>query len=499
MSEVIESYRYVQIVREDGADLPLYIIENPRLSPGETAIIKNPKEWLGDYLSVIERIGMFRTSIEREEFLDRYIRLQLTGKNISPDNLDRVISMIMDKIFFGYGMLGPLIRDDNLEEIMVNGIEIPVFVIHRKHGMCITNIKYENHEEIGELIGWLSRNAGREINEKTPLLDGHMPDGSRANVVISPASPKGPVITIRRFKRTPFTILDLIEEGSISSELSAFLWVCAEGFGMHPCNILIAGGSGSGKTTLLNSLMMFVPQYERVITIEDTLELNFDFLKNWVALEASPSLIERIGGIDMQTLVENSLRMRPDRVIVGEVRGKEAETLFVAMDIGLNGSMGTIHSNNAKETTIRLTSDPMNLPVRMFPLLDLIVVMNRYYDKNKGLTRRIVEVGEIAGLEGEVVQIGQIYRFNPKMDIISRTEYPILLTEKIARRCRLKNNQVNMEILKRKMVLETMIKKGIRREEDVIRVFQEYSKNSNAVISKLGIREKTAADTHPPD
>jgi flagellar protein FlaI len=340
------------------------------------------------------------------------------------------------------------------------------------------------------LIEWLSRNAHREINQKNPLLDGHMPDGSRANVAISPASPKGPAITIRRFRRDPFTILDLIAKRSLSSELAAFLWVCVEGFGIHPCNILIAGGSGSGKTTLLNALTMFTPQYERVVTIEDTLELNFNFLKNWVPLEANPSLIERTEGtIDMQTLVENSLRMRPDRVIVGEIRGKEAETLFVAMDIGLNGCMGTVHSNTAKETTIRLTSDPMNLPVRMFPLLDLIVVVNRRFDKNKGLVRRITEVGEVAGLEGEVVQIGQIYKLNPKTEEIARTEYPILLTEKIARNCRLTKQQVNVEILKRKLVLEAMMKNNIRGQKDVIKTFQEYHKNPDAVILKLGVAE----------
>ena len=499
MPEIIDSYEYIQIVRSEKHELPIYMVKEPELSPEERAIVENPKDLMGDYLSVINRLEIFRTSTEKEDFLNRYIKSQLKGKKISPHNLDRIVSMIMDKIFFGYGRLGPLMRDDNLEEIMINGLNIPVFVIHREHGMCLTNIRYENREDIDELIGWLAKNAGRKIDEKKPLLDGHMPDGSRVNVVISPASPKGPAITIRRFRRTPFTILDLIQMKSISSELAAFLWVCVEGFGIHPCNVLIAGGSGSGKTTLLNALTMFIPHYERVITIEDTLELNFDFLKNWVALEANPSLTERAEGIDMQVLVENSLRMRPDRVIVGEVRGREAETLFVAMDIGLNGSMGTIHSNNAKETTIRLCSEPMNLPVRMFPLLDLIVVMNRHYDKNRGLVRRVTEVGEVAGLEGDVVQMGQIYRWNARTDTISRTEYPILLTERIGRRCGLTKRQVDMEIVKRKLVLEAMLKKGIRMKNDVIAIFQEYHRDPDSLLSKLGIRETGPANRPPRD
>jgi flagellar protein FlaI len=490
MAEVLGAYDCIEIVRSSDAELPLYRVKEPQFSPSEISIVENPTSMMDDYRTVLARLDIFKSAKDKENFLDGYIREHLKGRTITPENLDRIVSVIMDKIFFGYGKIGPMIRDDNLEEIMINGLETPVFVVHRKLGMCITNVVYKNHEEIRELIEWLARNAGRTISEELPLLDGHMPDGSRANVVIAPISPKGPAITIRRFRRMPFTILDLVEMRSLNFDLAAFLWVCIEGFGIHPCNILIAGGSGSGKTTLLNALAMFIPQYERVVSLEDTLELNFDFLKNWVALEASPSLIERTKGVvDMQTLVENSLRMRPDRVMVGEVRGKEAETLFVAMDIGLNGSMGTIHSNTAKETTIRLTSDPMNLPVRMFPLLDLIVVANRRFDKDMGLVRRVTEVGEVAGLEGEVVQIGQIYKLNPKTEEIMRTEYPILLTEKIAQRCRLSKQQVTFEIQKRRYVLEAMMKRGIRSEDDVIRTFQEYHNNPDSVLLKLGIAD----------
>jgi flagellar protein FlaI len=490
MAEVLASYEGIEIVRTSDSELPFYNVKELQFSPGERGIIDNPTNMMGDYKSILSRLEVFRTTKDKEDFLDHYIRDHLKDRNITPENMTKIVSLIMDKIFFGYGKIGPMMRDDNLEEIMINGLEVPVFVVHRKLGMCITNIIYNTPDEVHELIEWLSRNAGRTIDEKTPLLDGHMPDGSRANVVIAPASPKGPVITIRRFRRNPFTIIDLIEAKSLNSDLAAFLWVCIEGFGIHPCNMLIAGGSGSGKTTLMNALAMFIPQYERIVTIEDTLELNFDFLKNWVAMEASPSLIERTsGGIDMQSLVENSLRMRPDRVIIGEIRGKEAETIFVAMDIGLNGSMGTIHSNTAKETTIRLTSEPMNLPIRMFPLLDLIVVANRRYDKNVGLIRRVTEVGEIAGLEGEVVQIGQIYKLNPKTEEIGRTEYPILMTEKIAYRCRLSKQQVNFEIVKRRCVLESMIKHGIKGEAEVIKLFQEYHKNPDAVLLKLGVAD----------
>jgi len=162
-------------------------------------------------------------------------------------------------------------------------------------------------------------------------------------------------------------------------------------------DVIVAGGAGSGKTTLLNALSMFIPKTDRVISVEDTLELNLEFIENWVPLEASPSVTEASEVLSMHSVLKNSLRMRPDRVIVGEVRGAEAETLFVAMDIGLDGSMGTLHANNARETTIRLMGEPMNVPLRMMSLLNLIVVMNRIFDRKRGMmsSRRLMLKGKL--------------------------------------------------------------------------------------------------------
>jgi len=289
-----------------------------------------------------------------------------------------------------------------------------------------------------------------------------MPDGSRANVAISPAAPYGPTITIRKFKSMPYNVIDLIEFGSLSSELAAFLWVAVEGFGISPCDLLISGGSGSGKTTLLNALAMFIPIHERIVTVEDTLELNFSFMKNWIPLEASSYFFEKDSAIDMHLLLKNSLRMRPDRVIVGEVRGEEAETFLVAMDIGLDGSMCTIHANNARETTVRLLEEPMSVPIRMIPLIDLIVVANRIYDRRKGTIRRVVQVAEISGVEKDVVQMGDIYKWDIRDDQIKRTEFPIMVKEKIARKCGITKKALNTEIYIREKILLYMLKNNIR-------------------------------------
>jgi flagellar protein FlaI len=187
----------------------------------------------------------------------------------------------------------------------------------------------------------------------------------------------------------------------------------------------------------------------------------------------------------MHALLKNSLRMRPDRVMVGEIRGSEAETLFVAMDIGLEGSMGTIHANNARETTIRLMDEPMNVPVRMIPLVDLIVVTNRIYDRTRGLIRRVTQVSEVAGIEKDVVQLGDIYNWDVKTDAIKRTEYPILLTETLSEKCGISKKRLNKEFMIREKVLEYMMKQNIRNHQDVLYYFQKYHKNPKEIIDQI--------------
>ncbi|MBU4341268.1 MAG: Flp pilus assembly complex ATPase component TadA [Candidatus Altiarchaeota archaeon] len=484
MPEVIEAYGDVKIMRDEESTLPLYIVLSPKFSKNETSVVERPKALISNYREIIKELESFRTSEEKEAFLIEYVKKQLKEKGISSDNMDRIVTVIIDDVFLGYGRIGPLMRDEHLEEIMVNGVGIPAFVVHRKYGMCMTNIQYDSQDTLYELINWLSNYSGRKIDYGTPLLDAHMPDGSRANVAVSPAAPNGPSVTIRKFKKVPFNIIDLIKLKTLSVDLAAFLWLCVEGMGIQPCNILVAGGSGSGKTTMLNALAMFVPHNERIVTVEDTLELNFEFLENWVAMEANPSVLGKTR-INSEALVENTLRMRPDRVIVGEVRGGEAYTLLVAMDIGLDGSMCTIHANTARDSTLRLMDEPMNIPIRMIPLIDVVLVMNRHFSRSTGVIRRVTEVAEIAGIEKDVVQLGDIYKWKSKEDDVARTEYPILLKERISERCSMSKKQLNAELFLREKVLEYMVKKNIGDTGRVIEMMHRYITNPKAVLSKI--------------
>jgi len=485
MAEALQSYDSVKIMAGEGGQIPYYLFMPPELNDDEKRALANSKSLVGDGSEIKKRLWSVHSNTEKEQFLKEYLKEKIKDQNVRPQNIDYVVSVVIDDLFLGYGRLGPLMRDENLEEIMVNGINTPVFVVHRKYGMCVTNIVFEDHEHLEGITGWIARYANRELNEQKPLLDAQMPDGSRANVAITPAAPYGPALTIRKFKRVPYNILDLIEKGSVNAELAAFLWVCVEGLGLSPIDLIIAGGAGSGKTTLLNALSMFIPRTERVVTVEDTLELNFEFIENWVPLEASPSVTDISQNLSMQSLLKNSLRMRPDRLIVGEVRGSEAETLFVAMDIGLDGSMGTLHANNARETTIRLMGEPMNVPIRMMPLLNLIVVVNRISDRKKGTLRRVTQVSEVSGIEGDVVQLGDIFYYDINSDSIKRTNYPILLTEKIATKCGISKKRLNTELLIREKVLQHMIASGIRDNTEVIKFFQMYHTDPRSVISKL--------------
>lgn len=221
---------------------------------------------------------------------------------------------------------------------MVIGTNRPVYVWHRRFNMCKTNVIFDSDRDILNIIERIAREVGRRIDQQSPLLDARLPDGSRVNATIPPISLDGPTITIRKFKRDPLTIIDLIKYGTMSSEVAAFLWVLVDGLGVKPANVLVAGGTGSGKTTTLNSLGMFIPPSERVISIEDTAELQLP-VEHWVRLETRPPNLEGKGEVTMDDLVRNTLRMRPDRIIVGEVRGPEARTMFTAMNTGHNGAL----------------------------------------------------------------------------------------------------------------------------------------------------------------
>lgn len=367
--------------------------------------------------------------------------------------------------------LEPLIEDDRLEEIVYNGPGKCAKVYHRKHGICNTNVFISN-EDIRKILDKIAGFTGKKITVENPLFDGRLPDGSRVNATIPPASPDGPTITIRKFLRDPLTIVDLINNGTINSTVGAYLWTWVEGLGYRPSNIILAGGSSSGKTTTLNVLGMFIPIEERLLTIEDAAELQLEH-EHWIRLESVPPTAGA-NEITMDSLLKNTLRMRPDRIIIGEIRSEEAKTLFTAMNTGHEGCMGTVHANTASETIIRLTTSPMDVDPMMITALDLIIMHQRLTLKEYGSVRRIVEISEIAGLEKDRPRLNTIFKWDPGTNSLKETGVPSKLREKISADASISLKRFDEILKERQEILEGLVLKNYRDVRTVSMIIQNY-------------------------
>ena len=367
---------------------------------------------------------------EYQKIKEEIIQLKINDKNLNVETkeikelmIEKSINSqkIIDKLtndLKGYGKIDSLLKDDELEEIMIIGKNKPVYVYHRKKGMMITEINL-SEIETKQIINKIANYVQRKIDKETPILDARLPNGSRVNATIPPITADGSTITIRKFKKEQLTILDLIKSNSLSPHLAAFLWINIDGLNVRPSNIIISGGTGSGKTTTLNTLSSFIPSDERIITIEDVLELQIP-QEHVIRTETRPPNIEGKGEINMDILLKNSLRQRPDRIIVGEVRSKEAITLFGALNTGHSG-MGTLHANSTQETITRLINPPMNVPSIMINSIDFIVMQNRIFHPTQGIIRRVTEVAEVVGMEMNKVQLNKIYQYDYSEDKLEYT------------------------------------------------------------------------------
>jgi len=383
----------------------------------------------------------------------------------------------------GYGAIQPLLNDDALEEVMVIGTDVPVYVAHSSHGALPTNITFNSDEDIQRIIEKIGRFSGRKIDLANPLLDARLPDGSRVNATLKPASLDGSTITIRKFKAEALTIVNILKWETLSSEVASYLWLAVDGARVNPSNIIVSGGTGSGKTTTLNCLGLFIPQDDRVITIEDTAELQLP-LPHKIRLETKPPNPEGKGALTFNELLINTLRMRPDRLILGEVRGEEAATLFVAMNTGHDGCFGTVHANNADETITRLTNAPMNVPLIMMPALQVIIMQNRISVAGK-FKRRITEVAEVSGIEMDKVLLNRVYVHNPKTDVVESTGVPSKLLQDIAAKAGVSPKDMQVEMQKRQIILDYLLSKDITKLEDVYGWVQDYYKDPDAVLNKI--------------
>lgn len=324
---------------------------------------------------------------------------------------ERVIVDLVDEIA-GYGPIQPLLEDPTITEVMVNG---PRKIYAERNGkIFLIDRSFKDDAHIMRVIEKIVMPLGRRIDESSPMVDARLPDGSRVNAIIPPLAVKGPVITVRKFSREPYSIEDLIGFGTMTKEMAEFLRACVA----SRLNIIVSGGTGSGKTTTLNVLSSFVPHDERIITIEDAAELRLQ-QEHVVSLESRPANIEGKGEITIRMLVRNALRMRPDRIIVGEVRGGEALDMLQAMNTGHDGSLSTAHTNSPRDTMSRLETMTLmagtDLPSRAIreqiaAALHLVVHQNRLRDGS----RRVTHITEVQGMESDVIVLQDLFVFDQK-------------------------------------------------------------------------------------
>jgi pilus assembly protein CpaF len=325
-----------------------------------------------------------------------------------PTDQEILVQQVIDEVF-GYGPIEDLMRDHEISEILINGPR--QLFIEKRGQLQSTNITFQDEKHLAELIRRLVASSSRQWDEKLPVLDARLPDGSRINIVGRPPALNGPLVSIRRFGVRPLTIDDLLNTRSITKEMLEFLSACVK----SRVNIIISGGTGSGKTTLLNALSRFVPNTERVVTIEDTAELELQ-QPHVAKMECQPGDVNGIGAMSMRDLVRNSLRMRPDRIMVGECRGAETIDMLQAMNTGHEGSMTTIHANSTREALSRIELminlsgvDVTERAVRKLiaSSINLVVQVSRL----SGGQRKVIAISEITGMEGDTVSMHDVFDF----------------------------------------------------------------------------------------
>lgn len=341
-----------------------------------------------------------------QKILDEIIAVEADDLNRA--DRFRIMEEVLNEIT-GYGPLEVLLKDPAVSEIMVNG---PHKVFIEKQGKIqLSDVCFKDNEHVMNIIDRIVSTVGRHVDESSPMVDARLSDGSRVNVIIPPLSLVGPVITIRKFSKKPITVEQLLNFGSLSQKMVSFLEACVKG----KLNIIVSGGTGSGKTTLLNVLSSFIPDNERIITIEDAAELQL-LQEHVITLESRPANLEGKGQISIRQLVKNALRMRPDRIIVGEVRSAETIDMLQAMNTGHDGSLTTIHANSPRDAVSRIETmilmSGMELPLRAIrdqatSAIDIIIQQSRLRDG----TRKVINITEVVGMEGDVIVMQDLFNF----------------------------------------------------------------------------------------
>jgi len=400
--------------------------------------------------------------------------------------------------FLGYGKIDILMNDTGIEDISCDGHQVPIFIYHKKYDAISTNIKFDTEDELNSFVVRLSQISGKQISIYSPIVDGKLPDGSRLQTTLGKTVTKTPTFTIRKFKEKPLTPVDLIDFQSLSIEMAAYFWMAIE----RGASILFCGGTASGKTTALNALSLFIPSQNKIVSIEDTREVSLPH-ENWIAgttREGFTASDEKTGkDIDMFDLIRAALRQRPKVIIVGEVRGREAYSLFQAMATG-HTSYATVHASDIHTLIQRLENPPIQLPRALLTSLDIIVFQNAV-DISGKTVRRMTSVTEIVKLDPDTNQL----IFMEPFKWVSKTEdrFESSGVSKILNNIRVQSDwteeQISEELEKRKTILNWMLKKNIRDYKDVGRIVADYAKYPEILLNKAREESEKEETENPED
>lgn len=481
---LIPPFAYALIQTDPKTRQTKYTVVEAPLSTDEIEKLKMIKDVLVENLDI--NFNALKNQEEAGNYLNTKVLKIIKEYGIKAD--DKTIDKLnyhIQRDFIGFGKIEPLLRDHMIEDISCDGIGIPIYIYHREHESISSNIIFDNESELDSFIIKIAQRAGRHISVASPLLDASLPDGSRVQLTYGKeVTQRGSTFTIRKFRADPMTITDLVSFNTIDVDIAAYFWISLE----NGKSAVIAGGTASGKTTLLNSLAMFIRPGNKIVSIEDTAELNLPH-ENWIPSVARTGFGGREadgtkrGEINMFDLLKAAMRQRPDFLFVGEVRGAEAYTLFQAMATGHTG-MGTIHGDSTQGIIRRLESEPMNIPRTLIQSLNVVSVQKRVRRGDK-IVRRATEIVEIVGIDSvtEDLITNRLFGWDPREDIFVNYGRSYVL-EDIQNALGISETEMQDELDRRKTVLRWMVKTKKNHFNLVNQVIQDYYKNPEQTLDR---------------
>ena len=485
MSAIEENYSYSRISYDSVSAEYLYEVIEPKLTEDEMNLL----DVLKKALIVSLNLSSDPSVEHRNEVLNKaadMLMLKL-GLSLQPISRERILYYLR-RDFVGYGAINVMMIDPNIEDCSCDGVGIPLYIYHRKYGSIQTNIVFEDERELDEYVVWLAQKCGKHISVANPLLDATIPDGSRLNATLGKhVTKRGSSFTIRRFKDNPFTPVDLIKFRTMNVEMMAFLWISVE-FGS---SMMVCGGTASGKTTTLNAILLFIPPQMKIVSIEDTRELNLPH-ENWIpglTREGFAGRGNNSGNINMFDLLTAALRQRPQYLMVGEVRGKEAYVVFQAMATG-HISYSTFHAEDVQSMVHRLENDPINLPRALLSSLDLVLLQGQVKVGTK-MTRRAKALTELVGMDPETGELitNSVFYWNPADDSFTYSGHSYVY-EKVRAVRNWSPREMEREVKRRMDILEYMMKIGVNNYRQVAKIVSAYYKDPEKVMRE--VRGKTA-------